>query len=50
MVFFWGGGMGGGKTPLKATFWSRLQSIFRLVAAGANARDYEVWGIDNITC
>ena len=36
------------KTGLKATYWNRLQSIFRLLATEAPARDSEVWGIDNI--
>ena len=33
---------------MKATFWNRLQSIFRLLATEAPARDSKVWGIDNI--
>ena len=36
------------KTGLKATYWNRLQSIFRLLATDAPARDSKVWGIDNI--
>ena len=36
------------KTAFKATFWNRRQSIFRLLATEAPARDSKVWGIDNI--